>query len=130
MLPAGHAAAALSGIQPLVELTEHHVVEFRAAAVQSLKQIAKTVPDALREEAGGAGLGQFVVPLLAAVKSPDMRVKMHAERGLVYALQIHTRPATLENFVANHPDAAIAKHARDYSRRVLVRVKEDSDDEQ
>ncbi len=51
-----------------------------------------------------------------------------SERALLYALETHTRPETLNEFVASAPMEP-AKFVRDYARRVLVRLKAESDDE-
>lgn len=47
---------------------------------------------------------------------------------MLYALEIHSRPETLNEFVSKAPVDA-AKFVRDYARRVLVRLTTDSDDE-
>ena len=52
-----------------------------------------------------------------------------SERALLYALEIHTRPETLNDFIAKAPVES-AKFVRDYAKRVLVRLKADSDDEE
>lgn len=58
----------------------------------------------------------------------DIRVKYVSERALLYALEIHTRPETLTEFVSSAPMEP-AKFVRDYAKRILVRLKADSDDE-
>lgn len=59
----------------------------------------------------------------------DIRVKYVSERALLYALEIHTRAETLNEFVASAPMEP-AKFVRDYARRVLVRLNAESDDEE
>lgn len=61
-------------------------------------------------------------------KNRDIRVKYVSERALLYALEIHTRPETLNEFVASAPMEP-AKFVRDYARRILIRLKAESDDE-
>ena len=74
-------------------------------------------------------LDVVVPPLLAAVKDSNIRVKMCAERTLLHVLEINTRNATLDEYVAS-ADMAAARFVRDYARRVLARLKSDSDDEE
>ena len=62
------------------------------------------------------------------VSCSNLRVKYVSERALLYALEIHTRPETLNEFVAKAPFDT-AKFVRDYAKRILVRLGADSDDE-
>ena len=133
-LPAAHVPVALRALAALAAIVGHHAFDLRIAAVLALKQAAKTLPAALRSSPGAGGsssLSDLVAPLLGAVKDTNIRVKMGGERALLHALQIHSRPATLDEFVNTHArDAATARFVRDYARRVLVRLAQDSGDEE
>lgn len=97
--------------------------EVRKAAAGLIKTIAKAQPAALRPY-----LVTIIPPLLEGVKDMDIRVKYVSERALLYALEIHSRSETLGEFVAQAPTES-AKFVRDYAKRILVRLKADSDDE-
>jgi len=97
--------------------------EVRKAAAGLIKTIAKAQPAALRPH-----LVTVIPPLLEGVKDMDIRVKYVSERALLYALEIHSRAETLGEFVAQAPMEP-AKFVRDYAKRILVRLKADSDDE-
>lgn len=97
--------------------------EVRKAAAGLIKTIAKSQPAALRPY-----LVTIIPPLLEGVKDMDIRVKYVSERALLYALEIHSRSETLGEFVAQAPTEP-AKFVRDYAKRILVRLKADSDDE-
>jgi hypothetical protein len=71
------------------------------------------------------GLGVVMTPLLDAVKDPNIRVKMAAERCLMHVLEVHTRPETLDEFVSA-ADMGTARFVRDYAKRVLVRLAAES----
>jgi len=98
--------------------------EVRKAAAGLIKTIAKAQPAALRPH-----LVTVIPPLVEGVKDMDIRVKYVSERALLYALEIHSRAETLGEFVAQAPMEP-AKFVRDYAKRILVRLKADSDDEQ
>ena len=98
--------------------------EVRKAAAGLIKAIAKTQPAALRPH-----LVTVIPPLLEGVKDMDIRVKYVSERALLYALEIHSRPETLTEFVGAAPVDA-AKFVRDYAKRILVRLVADSDNEE
>jgi hypothetical protein len=98
--------------------------EVRKSAAGLVKTIAKVAPAALRPH-----LVTVIPPLVEGVKDMDIRVKYVSERALLYALEIHSRSETLNEFVATAPVDA-AKFVRDYAKRILVRLKADSDDEE
>lgn len=63
------------------------------------------------------------------VSFSNIRVKYLSERAMLHALEIHTRPETLNEFIAKGP-AEPARFVRDYARRVLIRLAAESDDEE
>jgi len=98
--------------------------DIRVHALHALKAVSKACPASVRVH----GLGSVMTPLLDAVKDTNIRVKMAAERCLTHVLEVHSRPATLEELVAS-ADLGTARFVRDYAKRVLVRLAAESDDE-
>lgn len=97
--------------------------EVRKAAAGLIRTTAKVQPAALRPH-----LVKVIPPLLEGVRDMDIRVKYVSERALLYALEIHSRPETLGEFIALAPMDS-AKFVRDYAKRILIRLKADSEDE-
>jgi hypothetical protein len=89
-----------------------------------LRQASKLAPEVTR-----AHLVELMQPLLAAVKDPNMKVKLVGERAMIYLLELRTRNETLNEYVAR-ADGESARFVRDYARRVLVRLNPDSDNEE
>ena len=111
-------------LQRLAAVADHESADIQCHGVSALKQAAKGCPALVRSH-----LSVLVPPLMTAVKGSNIRVKMAAERALLHLLEIHTRPATLDEYIAN-ADATAARSVRDFARRVLVRLAADSGDEE
>lgn len=95
----------------------------RRSCARAIKKFAKLAPDAV-----GSHLGQLVPPLLEAVKSTNMSVKLASERSLLHLLQVHTRPETLTEFAKTmEPEAAA--FLTGYVTRVLRKLPAQSDDD-
>jgi hypothetical protein len=86
-------------------------------------QVARACPEAVRKH-----VPQMMPALIAAVKDSNVMVKLVAERAMMYILELRSRPETLNAYVAG-ADTESARFVRDYSRRVLVRLAADSDDD-
>lgn len=93
-------------------------------SLRILKRIAKQDPALTR-----AALPTLVPATFALIKSPNLAVKLSAERALLYLLEVHARPETVSEYVAQTPDAAHGKIISEYTRRVLAKLKADSGDE-
>lgn len=83
----------------------------------------------LASEVTRAHVVELMQPLLAAVKDPNMKVKLVGERAMIYVLELHSRNETLNEYIAR-ADGESARFVRDYARRVLMRLNPESDTEE
>ena len=89
----------------------------------AIKQLAKAYP-----ETAIAKIAVCMPPLIAAARDINIRTKSIAERAMRYLLQGATNPGPINDYVAiAERDAGL--FVKDYARRILSKLPEDSDDE-
>jgi HEAT repeat protein len=93
--------------------------DINRTALRVVKRMAKCSPEAVRPH-----LALFVPAAFQFIKSPNMGVKFAAERALLYLLEIHSRPQTLVEYSCNADEG---KMLSEYARRVLLKLKAESD---
>lgn len=119
-----HDLGSTSSFLPLLtQGVEHPNKDVNRQALRILKRLAKRDPAATR-----AALLTLVPPTFQLIKSPNIAVKLSAERALLYLLEVHGRPETVTEYVAS-TDAVNGKIIAEYTRRVLAKLKTDSGDE-
>lgn len=98
--------------------------DVRLAAVQAVKRWAR------RNAATQAHLAMLVPPLVERVKDRlAMPVKLAAERALLHLLSVKKGAGVAEEFSKTLGNAAAATFLVDYTRRVLAKLPEESDDD-
>ncbi|KDO30185.1 hypothetical protein SPRG_22144 [Saprolegnia parasitica CBS 223.65] len=108
----------------VVGLTDAVNKDVNRTALRVVKRMAKVAPKRVRQH-----LAALVPPIFALIKSPNINIKLGAERALLYVLEVATRPETLVEYCAS---AEQGKLLAEYGRRVLSKLKvneDDSDDE-
>lgn len=71
----------------------------------------------------------LVPPLMLRVKErTNFPVKLAAERATLHVLQIHKDPSILDNYIKTL-DKNTASNLNDYCKRVLAKLKEESESE-
>lgn len=103
---------------------EHDSADVRREGLLVIKQAGKLASAVTR-----AHMVELMQPLLAAVKDPNMKVKLVGERAMIYVLELHSRNETLNEYIAR-ADGESARFVRDYARRVLMRLNPESDTEE
>lgn len=92
-------------------------------ALHAIKRVAKKSPSITR-----AHLSELVQPIFKKITGCNIAVKITAERALLYLLEIQSRPETLSQYVQECEDPAAAKLISEYARRVLAKLKFESEE--
>ncbi|KAJ1984050.1 translational activator of GCN4 [Dimargaris verticillata] len=100
----------------LVEAMESGTNADKAAALVSLKHLAKSCPTAVQPY-----LPQLVPSAMSLVRDRNLPVKLASERALLYLFNLPKGEALLSQFTASC-DAELARTITDYHRRVLSKL--------
>nr|CCA15342.1 hypothetical protein OsJ_12383 [Albugo laibachii Nc14] len=126
------AAASLIKIQnsflgPLIPLLVSAITntnkEDNKISLRTIKRVAKKSSSITR-----AHLTELVEPIFSKIKGCNIAVKIPAERALLYVLEIPYRPETLSEYMQECGDPTSAKLIAEYARRVLAKLKLESDE--
>ena len=99
-------------------------VNVKILALDIIKKFAKQYPDDCKNH-----LKSLVPPLMDRVKDrSSLPVKLAAERTLFYVLQVKHNPNVLNDYAATIGQVQ-AKPIVDYCKRVLIKLEDDSEDE-
>lgn len=96
--------------------------DVRCAAIAAIKKAAKGY-----RQATARHLSSFVPPLVTGARDLNMRVKHESDRALKYLLEGGNPQTT--NTVASQLDGETGTFLKDYAKRILVRMPDDSDGE-
>lgn len=116
-------SAATAFIEAICRLSTDESQSVRKQAITAIKLLAKNLPDVANHN-----IVQCMAPLIIAVKDINIRIKTVAERAMRHLLRGGMAPGPINAYAAA-VDSESASFVKDYARRVLAKLPEESDDE-
>jgi hypothetical protein len=117
-------SAATAFIEAICRLGTDESQSVRKQAITAIKLLAKNLPDFANRN-----IAQCMAPLIVAVKDINIRIKTVAERAMRHLLHGGSAPGPI-NAYAVAVDSVSAAFVKDYARKVLVKLADESDDEE